>query len=119
MLKKIDQSIWLRPINGLLGLACIYLSMPLTAMATSQDVEGMASVPYSATMFSSHVDESTRQQALLAAELDALERYASSFSASKYKLYQRAESDIKAHLQDYISQPVVVDEGIKKDNSQA
>lgn len=79
------------------------------------EVEGMAAVPYSASVFSSRVDDRTRQQVLQLAEVNALDRYASGFSEAKYKLYQRSEAAIKANFGDYVTQPVIVDEGYKKD----
>jgi len=102
---------------ALIGLFCAIalLVQAPAARADSQEVEGMASVPYSPGTFSNHPDENTRQQALTMAEADALDRYASSFSVAKFKLYQRMESDIKAHIADYVSQPTIVDEGYKKD----
>jgi hypothetical protein len=97
------------------GFTCSMLSAP--ALAEGVEIEGTASAPYSSGLFSGRADEKTRQQVLLLAEYDALGRYAANFSTSKYKLYQGVERDIKAHIEDYISQPTVIDEGYKKTES--
>ena len=107
-------------IGALIGVVCAGLISPmlsLPARAEGVEIEGMASAPYSSGLFSGRADEKTRQQVLLQAEYDALGRYAANFSTAKYKLYQGAERDIKAHIEDYISQPTVIDEGYKKAES--
>ncbi|HTT96758.1 MAG TPA: hypothetical protein VMF58_01800 [Rhizomicrobium sp.] len=97
------------------GFAGALASSP--ARAEGVEIEGMAAAPYSSGLFSGRADEKTRQQVLLLAEYDALGRYAANFSMAKFKLYQGVEHDIKAHIEDYISQPTVVDEGYRKTES--
>lgn len=96
-----------------LGLLSIYALTP-AGMAEIVDVQGTASVPYNGGMFSNKVDNAVRENVLQLAEVDALNRYSAGLSAAKFQLYQRAEAEIKAHLTNYISQPVVLEEGFKK-----
>jgi hypothetical protein len=85
------------------------------AMAQPVEIQGMASMAYSG---SGHVDDKTRQQVLKLAEADAMNRYSASFSPSQFKLYQGAEKNILDNIGDYLAQPTVVEDGIKKDSGQ-
>jgi hypothetical protein len=85
------------------------------ANAQPVDIQGTASVAYDG---GSHVDDKTRQQAIKLAEIDAMNRYASNFSAAQFKLYQGAERSILDNIGNYVSQPTIVEEGIKKDVKQ-
>jgi hypothetical protein len=87
-------------------------------MAESIDIQGTASVPYDAKAHGKVVDEATRQQVLNAAEIDAIKRYAATFSASKFRMYQQSEPLILSHIQDYILSPIVLDQGIRQDQNQ-
>ena len=88
------------------------------AKAESFDIQGTASMPFDAKTHGKIVDETTRQQALNAAEIDAIKRYAATFSASKFRMYQQSEPFILSHIQDYILSPIVIDQGIRQDQNQ-
>lgn len=100
---------------GILMAAALVLLGCIPANADTIEQEGSATVPCEIGTFSSHVDDSIRAKAMLMAEADALDRYSASLSKSQYALYQQAENRIKADIGNYIAQPVVIEEGYKKD----
>lgn len=114
-MKRNDMSAKIRITTlSALGLFSLCALSP-AALAEIVDVQGTASVPYSGSVFSSKVDSAVRENVLQLAEIDALNRYSAGLSAAKFQLYQRAEAEIKAHLASYVSQPVVLEEGFKKE----
>jgi hypothetical protein len=79
-------------------------------LAASQ-VEGRAEVPFSTSVFSSTPDPSVRQKAVLDAQKNALDRYASGFSQSKFALFQKVSPQVYSQLNQYIIDTITLDEG--------
>jgi hypothetical protein len=102
---------------AIIGAFALPASTATTAWAEGIDQQGMASLP-SDSGPRGQVDPALHAELLRAAEVDAIKRYAATFSPAKFKLYQQAEADILSRPDDYMAQPVVLDEGYRKDSRQ-
>ena len=86
------------------------------AFAQQVEVQGIASAPRETGIFvAGKLSDRAREEVLILAKRNALERHAATFSTAKSKLYRGVEPALFANVSNYVLQPLVIDEGVNKD----
>jgi hypothetical protein len=95
-------------------VALLLLIGTRVASADEVQVQGIGELSYETGLFSRSPDAGDRQRAIELAKKNALDRYTASFSASRYQLYQKVESQVLSSLDQYVVDAMVLDEGVDK-----
>jgi hypothetical protein len=101
---------------GARGVLLALLVVIGTRFANAEDVQvqGVGELSYETDLFSHSPDSSDRQRAVELAKKNALDRYTGSFSASRYQLYQKVESQVLSALDQYVVGAMVLEESVDK-----
>jgi hypothetical protein len=82
-------------------------------MAELVKTKGKGEIVYQGLFQEGSLEERT---AIASAKQNALTRYAASMDPARYELYKRVEQEVLAHIDDYITDYVVIDKQIDKDS---
>jgi len=106
------QAFQILPRAAVVG--CLAIGM-LCPAAYALEIKGLATQNFEGGLFSDGASSEMRQQAVQAAKLNAWKHYTETFNASRMQNYQRLERDFLSHLDDYVTDAVIVDETLNKD----
>ena len=87
------------------------LALTATGRAEITKVKGKGEVVYKGIFSTGSADE---RAAIVEAKKNALSRYTASFDSARYELYKKIESDVIAHLDDYVTDYTQLDQQTDK-----
>jgi hypothetical protein len=97
-------------IRMILALGAM-LALTVTGRAEITKVKGKGEVVYKGIFSTGSADE---RAAIVEAKKNALSRYTASFDSARYELYKKIESDVIAHLDDYVTDYTQLDQQTDK-----